>query len=96
MLLLLLPLLLLLLLLRLLLQSPSVDDADFAGRMSNSLMTWVHCWSSDTDLDQLNKGELSTTSHCYCDLGYNMMLCHVCRSKKCLRGDVGALLEQCV
>jgi hypothetical protein len=49
-----------LLVLLLLLQNPPVDDADFAGRMSNSLMTWVHCWSSDAHLDQLDKGELST------------------------------------
>jgi hypothetical protein len=53
-------LLMLLLLPALLLQNPPVDDADFAGRMSNSLMTWVHCWSSDADLDQLDKGEISS------------------------------------
>jgi hypothetical protein len=49
------------LLLLLLLQNPPVADADFAERMSTSLMTWVHCWSSDADLDQLNRG--NSTDH---------------------------------
>eukprot|EP00775_Hariotina_reticulata_P007414 gene7414-7623_t len=31
-----------------------IDEPDFAGRMRNSLMTWVHCWSSDTDVEQLD------------------------------------------
>eukprot|EP00879_Flechtneria_rotunda_P002560 GHRR01002759.1.p1 GENE.GHRR01002759.1~~GHRR01002759.1.p1 ORF type:complete len:340 (+),score=136.86 GHRR01002759.1:341-1360(+) len=31
-----------------------VDDPDFAAKQKNNLMTWVHCWSSDADLDQLN------------------------------------------
>ncbi|WIA21418.1 hypothetical protein OEZ85_000632 [Tetradesmus obliquus] len=36
-------------------QNPPVADAEFAERMSSSLKTWVQCWSSDADLDQLNK-----------------------------------------
>jgi hypothetical protein len=47
----------LLLLLLLPLQNPPVADADFAERMSTNLMTWVHCWSSEADLDQLNRGK---------------------------------------
>jgi hypothetical protein len=34
------------------------DDAvssDYAHTMSNNLMTWVHCWNSDADLDQLDR-----------------------------------------
>jgi hypothetical protein len=34
-----------------------IDEPDLAGRMRNNLMTWVHCWSSDTDLEQLDNGK---------------------------------------
>lgn len=56
---------------------PSSADADLAGAMRNSLMTWVQCWSSEgADLEQLNKGErlrhrascCSMRTHCLCSV----------------------------
>lgn len=32
-------------------------DAGFAQKMSTNLMTWVHCWNSEADLDQLDRGK---------------------------------------